>query len=420
MKEIKDIKKVKEYICSNIDGEGALNFLQKVISIPSVTSKEREVTLAFYEKMKEIGLENVMLFEFEKGRPNLYGKLAGNGVGKKLMLIGHTDVVSSKGWHEYWRGTNKENPYSGAIIDDEIWGRGSADMKASLVAFLFAIKAIKDSGIRLRGDVINILVGDEESGEPNSGYSKGIKDVVEKIKNNEIERADFAIYGEPTSLNIYTTQMGFIITDVKIRGRSAYFGTPWLGLDALKAGHTLLGKFFNYSNRIWGKRKHRLLGRAFNLVTSVDSGGPIAVPEEFTMKMIRKILPEENLDEVAREIEEVVKSTKLQKGIRVEVKYTAPRDHGCGGKPAEINPDHEYVKLFERVIKKVKRRTSVIKGAPFWSEISFLINELGIPSVYFGPGDITNCHTFYERVKVSEIIDSMRILVEMIVEFCGI
>jgi acetylornithine deacetylase len=45
-----------------------------------------------------------------------------------------------------------------------------------------------------------------------------------------------------------------------------------------------------------------------------------------------------------------------------------------------------------------------VKGAPFWSESPFFVNQLGIPAVYCAPGDIRNCHTFEEHVDVEEYL----------------
>ena len=49
----------------------------------------------------------------------------------------------------------------------------------------------------------------------------------------------------------------------------------------------------------------------------------------------------------------------------------------------------------------------LIEGAPYWSEAPFLINRLGVPTVYWAPGDIRNCHTLEERVLVKEYLDGI-------------
>jgi acetylornithine deacetylase len=59
-----------------------------------------------------------------------------------------------------------------------------------------------------------------------------------------------------------------------------------------------------------------------------------------------------------------------------------------------------------------------VRGAPFWSEASFLAAR-GIPCVYFAPGDIANCHTAEEHVAVRELLDAVRALSLFIAGHCG-
>ena len=58
-------------------------------------------------------------------------------------------------------------------------------------------------------------------------------------------------------------------------------------------------------------------------------------------------------------------------------------------------------------IKNVRQEQGEIKGAPYWSEAPFLINQLNVPTVYFAPGDIRSCHTLEERVELEEYFDGI-------------
>jgi acetylornithine deacetylase len=60
-----------------------------------------------------------------------------------------------------------------------------------------------------------------------------------------------------------------------------------------------------------------------------------------------------------------------------------------------------------------------IEGAPFWSEGSFTVHQLGIPTVYCAPGDISNCHTFQERVPVAEYLAGVEAFALFMARFCG-
>ena len=108
----------------------------------------------------------------------MLGRLAGSGGGRSLMLNGHSDTVDAPGMAE---------PFSGDIRDGKVYGRGSFDMKGSVAACMTAAKALADSGMRLRGDVLVAAVADEEYG------SLGTRDLIERV------RVDGAIVTEPTA-----------------------------------------------------------------------------------------------------------------------------------------------------------------------------------------------------------------------------
>jgi acetylornithine deacetylase/succinyl-diaminopimelate desuccinylase-like protein len=407
-------------VLGHVDEAWTIDLLQRAVQTPSVTGDEAAFARLVEETLRQIGLDRVELFDFKPGRPDVVGVLQGAGEGPGLMFLGHLDTVHVRGWEERWRGTERESPFSGAIVEGELYGRGAGDQKAGIVAVLGALKALRDAGARPKGDVAVAFVGDEESGEPGSGYSDGIKAVVERMRTGDLPRADFAVYTEPTELDIYAAQMGFMTADITVVGESAYFGKPWLGIDALKGAHRLLADLFEHSERIWRDRgEHPLLGRAFLLVTGIEGGGYIAVPERCKLSLIRKVLPTETLDDARSELDEVVRKLDFPEGIRTEIEYTAPRDHAFGGTPAEVPADLPAVERLGERIRSVTGKEDVIRGAPYWSEISFL-HPLGIPAVFCGPGDITNCHTLNERVEVRQLIDGARVFAGFIADHCGL
>ena len=263
-----------------------------------------------------------------------------------------------------------------------------------------------------------LFVCDEESGQPGSGVSAGIRASVEGRAGPRPD-ADFAIYTEPTTSAIYTAQMGFLIADIAYTGVSAYFGRPELGVDALRAGHRLLDRLWEHSDRLRESvPAHELLGEAFLLVTSVTSGGNIAVPGRFELSLIRKILPGESLDVAATSIQSIAAEVAGEHGVECSVEFSAPRDHRFGGTPDEVAADQPGVAALARSIEAVTGEPARIEGAPYWSEKPFL-RDLEIPGVYFAPGDISNCHTPFERLAIDELVTATRTLAHFIAQWCG-
>lgn len=406
-------------VIDRIDREAAVDLLQRAVRTPSITGSEAAFVSLLQEELAGTGASQIRTFAFSENRPNLTGIVSGSGGGNSLMFLGHTDTVHVDGWREEWAGTEREDPFGAVIVDGNIYGRGVGDQKCGIVAVIASLKAIFESALRPKGDIVLLFVGDEESGQPSSGLSLGMKAAVEQMTSGNIPHADFAIYTEPTTLKIYTAQMGFVIADITVRGKSAYFGTPWLGNDALRAAHRLLTALFDYTDIIWDTAEHPLLGRPFNLVTGINGGGYIAVPEKCSLSLIRKVLPHESLNDVQSQLDGITRRVAINEGVQIEIDYTASRDHAFGGNPAETNPDHPGVTALADSIHSVIGNTDVIDGAPYWSEMSFL-NNLGIPTVYCAPGDITNCHTFQEHVVVQDFLDGIEIFVRFIARYCGL
>ncbi|HMO94877.1 MAG TPA: M20/M25/M40 family metallo-hydrolase, partial [Tepidiformaceae bacterium] len=98
------------------------------------------------------------LYDAGNNRVSLRAVLKGNGSKRPFMLLNHTDVVPVE--REYW----EIEPFSGAIKDDYIWGRGALDMKGLGIAQLMTFITLKRLGISLARDVVFFAQADEEAG----------------------------------------------------------------------------------------------------------------------------------------------------------------------------------------------------------------------------------------------------------------
>ena len=384
-----------------LDMAGAVALLRRVVGCESVTGNEAGVAGVLAGELQALGAEGVTLRDFLPGRPNAWGRLPGKTGGPHILLVGHTDTVHAKGWRERWAGTPRENPFGGAIVEGDLWGRGAADLKAGLCAALEAARLLERANVPLAGPVTFAFVGDEESGEPASGISAGMRAFAWLIETGEVARPDFAIYVEPTQLDVYVAQMGFFIADVTISGRSAYFGVPEQGVDALKAAHAVLSALWAHSQALETGPDHSLIGRSFLLVTGINGGGYIAVPGECRFSLIRKLRPGESLDAAREALERAIHGAPVDAAIAIAIAYPAGRDHAIGGTPTEVDPSTPEVRRLINCAAAGAPDRARALGAPFWSEAPFL-TRLGVPTVYFAPGDIRICHTLEERVSIDE------------------
>ncbi|MBI1216076.1 MAG: succinyl-diaminopimelate desuccinylase [Alphaproteobacteria bacterium] len=163
--------------------------LQELIRCKSVTPEEGGA-LDFLEKMLTAnGFVCHRLTFSDKDTPDVENLYARYGDGAPhLCFAGHTDVVpvgDENGW--------SFDPFGGEIINDEVCGRGAADMKGAIACFTAAaLGHIKAGGVK-KGSVSFLITGDEEGPGIN-----GTKKVLQWLDGRG-EKIDFCLVGEPTS-----------------------------------------------------------------------------------------------------------------------------------------------------------------------------------------------------------------------------
>ncbi|MDW7977938.1 MAG: M20/M25/M40 family metallo-hydrolase, partial [Candidatus Caldarchaeum sp.] len=167
---------VEDKVLAQVDRnrEELVEFLRKLVSIPSVTGQEGEVQGFIADFLRErisvkVDVWEPSLEELSKhpgfvpvsrgyeGRPNVVGVYKGSGGGRSLLFNGHVDVIPV-GDESSW----KHQPWRAEVKHGVLYGRGASDMKSGLAAYTFALLSVLDAGLRPRGDVILEYTVDEE------------------------------------------------------------------------------------------------------------------------------------------------------------------------------------------------------------------------------------------------------------------
>ena len=135
-----------------------VELLQELIRFDTTNPPGNEAAcIAFVQGLlEEEGLETRIL-EQEPGRPNLVCRLPGGGA-QPLLLQGHVDVVTTAG--QAWT----HPPFEGRLEEGYVWGRGALDMKAGVAMLVHAFLRAKREGAELPGDLVLIVLADEENG----------------------------------------------------------------------------------------------------------------------------------------------------------------------------------------------------------------------------------------------------------------
>ncbi len=144
--------------------------LQKLIQFDTSNPPGNELKLAQWiqQYLAQFDIPSEII-ESEPGRGNLIARLPGKNSEESLALLGHLDVVPAdpKEW--------SVDPFAGKIEGQILYGRGSLDMKSLVVFEIASFIKLKQEKVPLKGDVILILVADEEA-----GGAKGAQFLTEK------------------------------------------------------------------------------------------------------------------------------------------------------------------------------------------------------------------------------------------------
>ncbi len=146
-------------------GDEAAALLSQYLRINTTNPPGHEIAAARWlaAVLRREGIES-QIFEPAPGKANLYARLKGDGSARPLILLNHMDVVLAS--PEYWQ----VDPFSGAVKDGYVWGRGALDMKGEGIVQLMALVILKRAGVPLKRDVIFLATADEEIG---SGVGAG-------------------------------------------------------------------------------------------------------------------------------------------------------------------------------------------------------------------------------------------------------
>jgi len=318
---------------------------------------------------KRVGLE----LEFQKvlpGRANLIARLIPRRkIRQTILLAPHLDTVNAK-----------DSQFVPRRKNGHLYGRGACDTKGSVAAMLTALCELAESNSRPQEtEIVFVGLVDEEHAQAGSRAL-----VKSRFK------ADLAIVGEPTRLQVVTAHKGSLWLELETRGKAAHGATPQLGKNAvLEMARIVEVLETDYAARLQ-KHRHPLLGGAtVNVGTICGGTQPNIVPDRCAITIDRRTLPSEMEAAVRREMTALLRSKNLC--AKISSAKLAP------ALPLETNSKLPLVRQFLRSIGQ--RRPA---GVDFFCDAAVL-SAGGIPSVVFGPGDIAQAHTADEWISLASL-----------------
>lgn len=354
---------------------------------------ERSAAQVVIRHLERIGAREIRTFEPSSGRVSVLAKWGRPGR-RALGWNGHLDVVPV-GDEAQWQ----HPPFDAHVAEGRVWGRGTADMKGAIASVLQALELIGRRGTEPDGEVVLSFVADEETG--------GTLGTSYLADQGLIRGLDAAICGEPTGLNVATAARGRLWLEIIADGRSSHASQPEGGDNAITRMHRVVAALMEVD---LPREAHPLLGRATLTPTRIAGGdSPNSVPDRCALTIDRRFLPTEDAEGVRQQIEQALDALA---GDRHHLQII---EH-AHFEASEIDPTEPLVATVRTAAARAVGRRPQVTGMPGSTDARFLVRA-GVPTVIFGPGDLSRAHSLDESIGISELVDGAAAYAAVIEDF---
>lgn len=388
-------EQIDAWVDANFDEQ--VKFLQELIRIPTDTPPGNNAPHA--ERTAEL-LQGFGLEVEKYAVPEVEVRAAGletitnlvvrrkYGPGKTVLLNAHGDVVPpGEGW--------TKKPYGGEIENGQIYGRAAAVSKCDFSTYTFALRALEAVAKPQAGSLELLFTYDEEfGGEVGPAW----------LLKHKIIKPDLMI-AAGFSYQVITAHNGCLQMEVTVHGKMAHAAIPESGVDALQ-GATLVLNALYAQNILYKKVTSQVEGitHPYLNVGTIEGGtNTNVIPGRVTLKLDRRMIPEENPAEVEATLRQVISDAVSSiPGISIEVK----RILLCNS----MRPLPGNVPLVDAIQKhgeQIFGEKIPALGTPLYTDVR-LFCEAGIPGVIYGAGPRTVLESHAKRADERLNLEDLR------------
>jgi acetylornithine deacetylase len=327
----------------------AISFLSRIVSVDSTLDKgEGDVQAIIYEHLKDVlgddfqveripvEIENIQHkvgfspvdWEYDEGKFNVLAcspsnnKTAAVTEKRSLILQGHVDVVPAS--KDKWTSS----PFTPHITDGRMYGRGAGDMKAGVVAMIYALVVLKRLGYVPLGNVRVCTVIEEEC--TGNGALACLSKLI-STNDGDSKTKTAVIIPEPFPF-ITTAQLGVLWFTAKVSGKPCHVLQTSAGSNAIEGAFTLFSALkpleekwndFEFRKSIPGAAAYKDMEHPINFNLGRIEGGNWAssVPSSCWFEARVGFFPGVDIEDVKRDVESILNKEAEKIGVGLEISY---------------------------------------------------------------------------------------------------
>lgn len=376
-----------------------VKFAADLISYPSITPKDEGALDRLEKQLSELGFR-CRRYPFGSGEDrvdNLYARLGDRA--PNFCFAGHTDVVppgDKKGW--------ELDPFAGEIKNGKLIGRGAADMKGAIAAFVGGLSELLATGWLPEGSVSFLITGDEE-GPAINGTKKLLSAITE-----EGEKIDHCLVGEPTNPlrmgeMIKNGRRGSLNAEITVIGKQGHVAYPHLTTNPIPI---LVGIISELQSRFLDNGSEFF--QPSNLeITTIDVGNPTEnmIPERACARFNIRFNIEHNSAELIQWIEGVIDNARTKFDALIELNVRVSGE-------SFLTPPCKLTDIIQNSAEKILGIKPALSTSGGTSDARFITHYA--PVAEFGLVGAT-MHQVNEQVDVEDILSLTKIYKEVLLSY---
>jgi acetylornithine deacetylase/succinyl-diaminopimelate desuccinylase-like protein len=394
-------------------------------NIRSPTGQEKDVADFILDWFRRSGMKTVRQ-EVEVDRPNAVGILEGDGTGLSLQFNGHTDTsfTGTDADGRMLADLETQDELAGRVVGNKVHGIGISNMKGGIASFMMAGKALKKSGIKLKGDVLFAAVVGEISRTPIGpwqtkeyrGEGAGTRHLLTHGMHT-----DYAVCCDGSDLNIVWTQLGVVQAKVTVLGDAkAAWGTRRAQYPTAK--HNAVIKMMKIIEAVekWGERFEEQYiyqsptGPVWPKVNvgAIEGGAPYRpnyFPGVCSIYVDIRMPPQVRPVTIQRELRQALDATGEE--YELELYKSLLGHEGKNVEPLVQSAEEVHQHLFNTKIEPESP-----DRASIWTDTN-VYNELGIPCIKIGPRGKRAGRK--EEIEIDVMLKAAKIYALMALDICS-